>query len=166
MRSANWALLLMLAAGHAAAAYDANGVVLGGNEQDILKKFPSARCQPLEWKSKAADRRCDDGRIAFAGKVEARITFYLRKDTIEAFDVRFRPGDLDKVVAYLKGRYGKPLAETRDKIERKDKQTTEIYRVRWEGGRERAVVVSNGEKGRTGLLVSRGDFEDEISRVR
>jgi len=167
MRSARLAILVLLgAAGPAAAAYDANGVALGGSEQEILKKFPSAHCQPLEWKSKAADRRCDDGRIAFAGNVEARITFYLRKGTIEAFDLRFRPGDLDKVIAYLKGRYGPPLAETRDKVERKDKKALEIYRVRWESGRERAVLVSQGEKGRPSLLASRGDFDQEIYRVR
>src|SRR5262245_1646 len=117
MRSASLALLLLLGAVPAFAAYDANGVALGGSEQAILKKFPSARCQALEWKSKAADRRCDDGRIVFAGNIEARITFYLRKGSIEAFDLRFKPGDLDKVVGYLKGRYGPPLAETRDKIE-------------------------------------------------
>jgi hypothetical protein len=160
------ALLLLGVCGHALAAYDVNGVVLGGSEQDIVKKFPSARCQPLEWKSKAADRRCDDGRIAFAGKVEARVTFYLRKGAIEAFDVRFKPSDLDQVVAYLKGRYGAPLAETRDKIERKDKQPIEIYRVRWQGGPERAVLVSQGQKSRPSLLVSRGTFDQEIYQVR
>jgi hypothetical protein len=158
-------LLLAFAAGPAL-AYDANGVALGATEQEILKKFPSARCQPLEWKSKAADRRCDDGRIAFAGNVEARITFYLRKGTIEAFDLRFKPDDLAKVVAYLRGRYGPPLAETRDKIERKDKQAIEIYRVRWESGHERALLISQGEKGRPSFLASRGDFDEEIYRVR
>lgn len=166
MRSASLVLLLLLAVCGRALAYDANGVALGGTEQEILKKFPSARCQPLEWKSKAADRRCDDGRIAFAGKVEARITFYLRKGIIEAFDIRFKADDLAKVVAYLKDRYGAPLAETRDKIERKDKQALEIYRVRWESGHEHAVLVSQGEKGRPSFIASRGDFDAEIYRVR
>jgi len=160
------AVLLLAVAAGPALAYDANGVALGGTEQEILKKFPSARCQPLEGKSKAADRRCDDGRIAFAGNVEARITFYLRKGTIEAFDLRFKSDDLAKVVGYLKGRYGPPLAETRDKIERKDKQPLEIYRVRWESGHERAVLVSQGEKGRPSFIASRGDFDQEIYQVR
>jgi hypothetical protein len=159
-------LLLLLAVCGRALAFDANGVAIGGVEQEILKKFPSARCQPLEWKSKAADRRCDDGRIAFAGNVEARITFYLRKGVIEAFDLRFKSDDLAKVVAYLKGRYGPPLAETRDKIERKDKQALEIYRVRWESGREHALLIAQGEKGKPSFLASRGDFDQEIYQVR
>ena len=166
MRSASLIFLLLLGVCGRALAYDANGVALGATEQESLKNFPSARCQPLEWKSKAADRRCDDGRIAFAGNVDARITFYLRKGAIEAFDLRFKRDDLAKVVAYLKGRYGPPLAETRDKIERKDKEAIEVYRVRWESGHERAVLVSQGEKGRPSLLASRGNFEEEIYRVR
>jgi len=166
MRSASSVLLLLLAVCGRALAFDANGVAIGGAEQEILKKFPSARCQPLEWKSKAADRRCDDGRIAFAGNVEARITFYLRKGVIEAFDLRFKSDDLAKVVAYLKGRYGPPLAETRDKIERKDKQPLEIYRVRWQSGREHALLISQGEKGKPSFLASRGDFDQEIYQVR
>jgi hypothetical protein len=166
MRSASLIPLLLLAVCGRALAFDANGVAIGGTEQEILKKFPSARCQPLEWKSKAADRRCDDGRIAFAGNVEARITFYLRKGVIEAFDLRFKSDDLAKVVAYLKGRYGPPLAETRDKIERKDKQALEIYRVRWESGREHALLIAQGEKGKPSFLASRGDFDQEIYQVR
>jgi hypothetical protein len=157
------ALFLLSSAAH---AYDANGVSLGDKEEDIKKKFPSARCQPLEWKTRAADRRCDDGRIAFAGNVEARITFYLRHGVIEAFDVRFNGRDLERVGAFLKKRYGEPLAETRDKIERKDKPSREIYRVRWEKGREHAVLAAEGEKGRPSLLVSRGDFDSEIYKVR
>ncbi|HEV7477995.1 MAG TPA: hypothetical protein VGO02_09700, partial [Burkholderiales bacterium] len=62
-------MLLALAASPAFAAYDANGVALGGSEDDVKRKFPSVRCQPLEWKSKAADRRCDDAKIVFAGGV-------------------------------------------------------------------------------------------------
>lgn len=150
----------------AALAYDVNGVGLGSKEGDVKKAFPSALCKALEWKTNAADRRCDDGRIAFAGNVEARITFYLRKGVIEAFDLRFKSDDLAKVVAYLKGRYGPPLAETRDKIERKDKQALEIYRVRWESGREHALLIAQGEKGKPSFLASRGDFDQEIYQVR
>ena len=156
----------MLAAGAAtAAAYDANGVTLGGTEAQVKKAFPSVLCKPLEWASRAADRRCDDGKIAFAG-VEARITFYLRKDSIQAFDVRFDTKDLDRVSAFVKSRYGKPLAEAREKIERAEKAPREVYKARWETGADHAVLVSQLEKKRATLTVSRGDFEEEIYRVR
>src|SRR4051794_26767652 len=106
-------LSALLLAFPAYAAYDANGVALGAAEKDVKKSFPSALCKPLEWKSNASDRRCDDAKIAFAG-VEARVTFYLKGDAIQAFDVRFNTLDLDKVVAHLKSRYGKPASETKD----------------------------------------------------
>jgi hypothetical protein len=163
-------LVLFLLSG-AAAAYDANGVALGGTEEDVKKKFPSVRCQPLEWKSKAADRRCDDARIAFAGGVQARITFYLSRNAIQAFDVRFDTRELERVTGFLKKQYGAPLAETRDTLESKDRKDKDrkprvIYKVRWETGKDRAVLVSELEKSRTSLLASRGDFEEEIYRVR
>src|ERR1700675_3786052 len=99
----------------AAAAYDANGVTLGASENDIKKHFPSAFCQALEWASRAADRRCDDARISFGG-AEGRITFYLRKGVVQAFDVRFDLKDLDRVVAHVKARYGKPFSETKEAV--------------------------------------------------
>jgi hypothetical protein len=155
----------------AALAYDVNGVALGGKEEEVKKKFPSARCQPLEWKSKAAERRCDDGRIAFAGGVQARVTFYLKGDAIQAFDVRFDTRELERVTGYLKKHYGAPFGETRDTLQGKDKNDKDkkprvIYKVRWEAGKDRAVLVSELDKSRTSLLVSRGDFEEEIYRVR
>ena len=170
MRKLELALLLLLACAPAF-AYDANGVTLGGSEEDVKRKFPSVRCQPLEWKSKAADRRCDDAKIAFAGGVQARVTFYLSRNAIQAFDVRFDTREIDRVVGFLKKSYGAPLAETRDTIEGKDKNDKDkkprvIYKVRWEAGKDRAVIVSELEKSRTSLLASRGDFEEEIYRVR
>jgi len=170
MRAIAAFVLLLLSAGAGAAAYDANGVALGGKEEDVRKKFPSVRCQALEWKSKAADRRCDDARIAFAG-VQARITFYLRRDAIQAFDVRFDTRDLERVTAFLKTQYGAPFAETRDTLQGKDKNDKDrkprvIYKLRWEAGKDRAVLVSELDKSRSSLLVSRGDFEEEIYRVR
>jgi hypothetical protein len=158
------ALILLLPA--AALAYDANGVALGDKEGDVLKKFPSARCQPLEWKSKAADRRCDDAKIAFAGGVQARITFYLKSDAIQAFDVRFETRDLDRVVEFLKKQYGAPAAESRDTLERKDKGTRKFYKARWEKARDYVVLISDLEKSRSSMLASRGNFEEEIYRVR
>jgi len=160
-------LLLLFSSGPVFAAYDANGVALGGTEEDVKRKFPSVRCQPLEWKSKAADRRCDDARISFAGGVQARVTFYLSRNAIQAFDVRFDTRELERVTGFLKKTYGAPLAETRDTLESKDQKSTRvIYKVRWEKGKDRAVIVAELGKGRTSLLASRGDFEEEIYRVR
>jgi len=156
---------LSLAAAGAAHAFDANGVTLGASEAQVKKAFPSALCKALEWQSRAADRRCDDGKISFGG-AEARITFYLRKDSIQAFDVRFDTKDLERVSAFVKSRYGKPLAETKETIERQGKPAREVYKVRWEKGADHAVLVSQLEKKRSTLAVSRGDFEEEIYRVR
>ena len=155
---------IVLAAG-AALGYDANGVNLGGTEAQVKKAFPSALCKPLEWASKAADRRCDDAKIPFGG-ADSRITFYLKKDSVQAFDIRFDTKDLDRVSAFVKSRYGKPLTETKEKIERADKPVREIYKVRWEKGSDHAVLVSQLEKSRSTLTVTRGDFEEEIYRVR
>jgi len=163
--------LFLLAGAAVAAAYDANGVALGGTEEDVKKKFPSVRCQPLEWKSKAADRRCDDAKISFAGGVPARITFYLSRNAVQAFDVRFDTRELERVTGFLKKQYGAPLAETRDSLESKDNKDKDrkprvIYKARWEAGKDRAVIVADLEKSRTSLLASRGDFEEEIYKVR
>ena len=70
-------LLLLLSPALAFGAFDANGVKLGDNELAVKKAFPGIRCKPLEWKSDAAERRCDDARVAFAG-VESRVTIYLK----------------------------------------------------------------------------------------
>ena len=166
MRNARFAVLLIAALAGPALAYDANGVALGDREAQVKKVFPSARCQALEWKSKAAERRCDDAKIAFAGGVQARITFYLKADAIQAFDVRFETRDLDRVVEFLKKQYGAPGAESRDTLERKDKATRKFYKARWEKGRDYVVLVSDLEKSRSSLLASRGNFEEEIYRVR
>jgi len=142
-----------------------NGVTLGASEAQVKKAFPSALCKALEWSSRAADRRCDDSKIAFGG-AEARVTFYLKKDVVQAFDVVFDTKDLDKVSAFVKSRYGKPLAEAKDKIERQGKDPREVYKVRWEQGKDSAVLVSQLEKKRSQLTVAHGDFEEEIYRVR
>jgi hypothetical protein len=148
-----------------AAAYDVNGVGLGAGEAQIKKAFPSVLCKPLEWASRAADRRCDDSKISFGGG-EARITFYLKKDVVQAFDVVFDSKDLDKIAAFVKSRYGKPLAEAKEKIERQGKEPREVYKIRWEQGKDSALLVSQKEKKRSTLTVARGDFEEEIYRVR
>ena len=149
----------------ATAAYDVRSIALGAKEGDVRRALPSVHCKVLEWKTKAADRRCDDSRVAFGG-VEVQVTFYLKKDTVEAFDVRFDTGDLNKFVAFLRSRYGAPTADSLDSIERKGKKPREIRKVSWEGAGERAVLVAQLEKRRGSMLVYRGDFEEEIYRVR
>ena len=99
-------------------------------EAEVKKHFPSANCKKLEWQSRAADRRCDDSRISFGG-VEARITFYLRRDKVEAFDVRFDSRDLERFVAVVKQRYGAPASEQRDTLG--DKKPRQVYKALWEG---------------------------------
>jgi hypothetical protein len=159
------ALLLLLAAPPAWASYDANGVALGASEKALIQQFPSAHCQPLQWQSRAADRRCDDAHIIFAG-IGARITFYLKNDRVQAFDVAFDTRDAERVARFLKKRYGEPIAETRDKLAPAGKKAREIYKARWEKDDQRAVLSAQPGRRRATLSVSRGDFDEEIYRVR
>ena len=159
------ALLALAALSPAVLAFEANGVALGGHENDVKKAFPSAHCKPLEWKTSAADRRCDDGKIAFGG-VRAKITFYLRGDAVQAFDIRFDAKQRDKVAAHAKGRWGAPLAEATETIRRKDKDDRLVYKVRWEKGNEHAVLTAQVEKKRASLEAWRGNFAEEVYRVR
>ncbi|MFZ1908663.1 MAG: hypothetical protein WAU52_06235 [Burkholderiales bacterium] len=158
-------LTLLFGAARAALAYDANGVALGASELEVKDSFPSAHCQPLEWKSVAADRRCDDARISFAD-VRARITFYLKNDSVQAFDVRFSPDDRERVVQFLKSRYGEPLSERVETFARESKPERQIYKVRWESGRDKALLSVQLDRRRAQLEVSRGNFEQEIYQVR
>ena len=158
-------LLLAVVPGLAFGAFDANGVKLGDNELAAKKAFPALRCKPLEWKSEAADRRCDDAKVPFAG-VEARVTFYLKSNAVRGFDVRFDSGHVNPVSEFLKRRYGAPVSEARDKIVRKGKQEREIFKVLWEQGGDKAILSSLSTGKRASLSVSRGNFEDEIYRVK
>jgi hypothetical protein len=159
--------ILLLAAAllipSAYAAFDVNSVMLGAPEAEVKRRFPSANCKKLEWESRAADRRCDDSRINFGG-VEARVTFYLRKDKVEAFDVRFDSRDLDRFVTVVKQRYGPPASEERETLG--DKKPRQVYKALWEGKGERAALVAELDKRRGSLLVTRGNFEEEIYKVR
>ena len=146
-------------------AFDANGVKLGDGEAAIKKSFPGIHCKALEWKSDAADRRCDDAKVPFAG-VEARITFYLKADSVRGFDVRFDSGNINPVNDFLKRRYGAPVSEAREKIVRKGKEEREVFKVLWEQGADKALLSSLSTGKRASLSVSRGNFEDEIYRVK
>lgn len=165
MRRINLVALLALLAAMPAAAYDVGGVALGAPEAKIKQQFPSAHCKALEWSSMAAERRCDDARVQFGG-IEVRVTFYLKKDAVEAFDIRFDGRDVDRFAGFLKKRYGEPRSELRDTLERKDKAARELYKVLWEGKGERAVLTSQKGDRRASLSVSRGNFDEEIYRVR
>ena len=150
MRRTSFALLLLAASAPALAVYDANGVPLGGAENDVKKAFPAAYCKALEWKSDASDRRCDDAKVSFGG-VESKITFYLKKGVVQAFDVRFDTHDLEKVVAFLKKRFGEPASEGKEVFE--TKAGKEIYKAAWEAGKDRATLVSQKDKKRAQLTV-------------
>ena len=164
MRIAAFLALALLAP--ASLAYDVNGVRLGGREVDVKKAFPSVHCKALEWKSDAADRRCDDARISLGG-VQARITVFLKADSIQAYDLRFDVKELERVKAHLKARWGAPLAEATEVIARRDKEDRKVFKMRWEKGADRAILTAQLEKKkRASLEVSRGSFPVEIYRVR
>jgi len=158
----------LMVAPPALAAYDIKEIKLGAAEADVKRALPSAHCKALEWKSKAADRRCDDSRVSFGG-VEVRVTLYLKKDAVEAFDVRFDTKELERLVAFLKTRYGQPVSESRDAYggSGKDKKAKrEVYKVMWEKDGERATLAAQLEKRTASMLVSRGAFDEEIYRVQ
>ena len=158
-------LLVLLCAGAPALAYELNGVRLGGSERDVLKAHPSAHCKPLEWKSNAADRRCDDARVAVDG-APGRITVFLRGDVVQAYELRFEMKELERVKAALRARWGTPAAEATETIAVRNGNDRKVFKMRWEKGAERAVLVAQLERKRFDLDVSRGNFPDEIYRVR
>jgi hypothetical protein len=163
LRAATCALLA--AAAPAVLAFDANGVALGGREADVKRAFPAAHCKPLEWKTDAADRRCDDGKASIGG-VQSKITFYLKADVIQAFDIRFSANDAERIKAHLRSAWGKPLSETTETMSRKDGEGRKISKARWEKGVDRAIFTSAQDRRRGGVEVSRGNFPDEVYRVK
>jgi len=148
-----------------ALAYDLNGIAIGGKEVDAKKAMPSTLCKPLEWKSDAADRRCDDAKVPVGG-VETRITVFLKAGVIQAYDARFDIKELERMKTHLRARWGAPLAEATEVISRKDKEDRKVFKMRWEKGEERAVLTAQLEKKRVNLEVSRGNFPVEIYRIR
>lgn len=149
-------LLAPLAAHAAPSAFDANGVRLGDAERVVKQHFPSAHCQPLQWESRAADRRCDDSRSIIAGH-EARITVYLKKDAVEALDIRFESGEAPGFAKLVTERFGGPPAE-------KDNEKT--HTRAWRKNGERALLTTMDGQRRATLLVWRGSFYEEIYKVR
>jgi hypothetical protein len=157
------ALILLLAAAPGG-TFDAGGVALGASEAEVRKAFPDASCKAMDWRTDAADRRCDKAPVQFGG-AEARISFFLKKDAVQAFDVRFEEKDLRGVVDYLRKRYGKPEAEGRESFQRRG-DAREIYRVRWERGEDRAVLSAMAGRRRVDLNVWRGKFDTEVYRIK
>jgi hypothetical protein len=160
-----FATIAFLISASNAFAFELRGVSLGDSERDVTDAFPSAYCRPLEWKSSAADRRCDDGKSSFAG-VAARVTFYLKGGRVQAFDVRFDARERDRVAAFLRSHKGKPAEERTETIARRSKEERRIYRATWREGNDKAVLtVRLGT--RFGLLeASRGDFAQKIYEVK
>jgi len=160
-----WLALALGLAAAPALAFQVEGVSLGASEADIRRAFPSAYCKPLEWESRAADRRCDDARIRFGG-VEARVTFFLRADALEGFELRFASRDRSRLEAYLRSKWGDPSAQSKQLIQRKGSRDYEAYKMNWAKAQETAVLLWRSEYRRAWLRVSRGDFASEIYRVR
>ena len=158
-------LAMLLALPLAAGAYEVNGVKLGGREADVKKAFPTAHCKPLEWKSNAADRRCDDAQISLDG-MEVRFTAYMKNDVIQAYDLRFDLKDLERGKQALKSRWGAPAAETTETFAQKNKPDRKVFKMRWEKGADRAILSAQEDKKRVTVEVSRGSFAEEIYRVR
>jgi hypothetical protein len=164
MNGEEWGLSLFLLLSVPAWGYDVNGVALGASEAAVREQFPAASCKPLEWRTDAAERRCDDGGIEFGG-APARVTFYLKRDAVQAFDVRFEARDLERVVAHLRQRWGPPGSEAHETIERRG-EARELYRMRWDSGAEHAVMTSQRKRRRVDLNVWRGNFDTEIYRMK
>ena len=159
-----WGLSLFVLVSASAHAFDANGVALGATEAELLKAFPGARCKPMSWKTAAADRRCDDAEVEVAG-ARARISFYLKRDAVQAFDVRFESNDLPAITAHLKAGYGAPASERTEDFDR-GRNTREIRKLEWKQGADQAVLTSQAKRRRVDLNVWRGDFDTEIYRFR
>jgi len=158
------AVALLLAA-FPVVAFEVDGVGIGASEARVRGTFPSAYCKPLEWQSPVAERRCDDGKIFFQG-VEARITFFLRNDAVQGFNIRFAASDRARVMEALKSRWGPPASEARDLIQRKGQSDREVYKTTWAKAGDRATLIWRPDHKRCWLMVSRGDFAERIYRAR
>jgi hypothetical protein len=159
-----WGLSLFLLVAAPAWGFDVNGVALGAAEAEVRKAFPTARCKPMEWKTDAAERRCDDAPVRFGG-AQARITFFLKHDAVQAFDVRFEEKELRGVVEHLRQHYGRPEAEGNETFQRRG-DARSVYKVRWVNGQDRAVLSSMAGRRRVDLNVWRGNFDTEIYRIK
>jgi hypothetical protein len=142
---------------HAAdAAPQIDGFALGASERAVKQRLPNAHCQPLQWESRAADRRCDDSRATLAG-LEVRITVYLKADAVEGFDLRFDSREAARIEKLATEYFGAaPVA----------RDTEKTHTLQWQGKAERGLLSTQAGQRRASLLVWRGAFYDEIYKVR
>lgn len=147
-----------------ASAFDANGVALGATQAAVQKAFKTAQCRPMEWKTDAADRRCDDAPVQFGG-AEARISFYLRRNRVQAFDVRFSAHDVERVAAYLKKHYGEPAMDGVEVLRLRGKEHR-VRKLRWKKGEDQAVLSAQEGSSRAELNVWRGNFDTEVYEIK
>jgi hypothetical protein len=156
MGAAKWGLspFILLLAFPALAAYDLNEVRLGASEQQVRSRFPQAHCQPLEWQSRAADRRCDDSRVKVGG-MDASVTFYLKDDALEAFDLRFDAPNIVPMRKLLAQRYGEPALVDKGDV-----------KAEWRADGERARITAQHGRRRASLFVWRGAFAEELYKIR
>ena len=133
-----------------------DGLVLGAAESAVKERLPSAHCQPLQWESRAADRRCDDSRARLNG-VDVRVTVYLKGDAVQAFDVRFESRYAARFAKLAGQHFGTAPVEER---------TEKAHVQKWRAGAEQALLTTEPGERRASLLVWRGAFYDEIYKVR
>jgi hypothetical protein len=145
---------LLAHAANAAPGFD--GLALGASERAVKQRLPDAHCQPLQWQSRAADRRCDDSRAKLAG-IEVRITVYLNADSVEAFDVRFDSRDSPAIEKLATAYFG-AAPVTHD--------TEKMHTLRWQAKGEHGLLGTPHGERRASLLIWRGAFYDEIYKVR
>jgi len=161
-------LLLAVALAFAPAAakgFDLNGVAIGAREADVKRAMPSAFCRPIDGSSRAADRRCDDARVLVGG-VLVKAAIYLKDDAVQAFDARFDVNNRDKLLAHLKARWGAPSSEVTETIPRRKDGERRVLKVRWSKGGEQAMLSAPLDRRRASLSAWRGNFREEIYRVR
>ena len=133
-----------------------DGLALGAGERAVKQRLPNAHCQPLQWQSRAADRRCDDSRAMLAG-MEVRLTVYLRDDAVQAYDIRFDSRDAARMAKLATEHFAaKPVARENEKT----------HTLHWRADGERGLLTTQPGERRASLLVWRGDFYDEIYKVR
>ena len=150
------ALVLAPLLAQGAAAADFDGLSLGASEHAVKERLPSAHCQPLQWQSRAADRRCDDSRARVHG-VDVRVTVYLKADAVQAFDLRFESRYAARFAKLAGERFASAPVE----------HATEKAKVeQWRAGAEQALLTTEPGERRASLLVWRGSFNDEIYKVR
>jgi len=106
------AAVLLLFAGNALAAYDGRRRASRRERERRQEALPQRPLQAARIRKRGGRAPLRRRQAVFAG-METRITFYLKKDAVVAFDVRFDVKFTEKMASTLRGRYGKPSTEQR-----------------------------------------------------